>query len=49
MRHYHDMPVKEISSSLSIAEGTVKSMLFRSIRKLRDRLAHYESEAGDIA
>jgi RNA polymerase sigma-70 factor, ECF subfamily len=49
MRHYHDMPIKDISTSLSIAEGTVKSMLFRSIRKLRDRLAHYRDEAGDLA
>jgi RNA polymerase sigma-70 factor (ECF subfamily) len=49
MRHYHDMTIKEISSSLSIAEGTVKSMLFRSIRKLRDRLSQYREEAGDLA
>jgi len=49
MRHYHDMPIKDISSSLSIAEGTVKSMLFRSIRKLRERLDHYRAEAGEIA
>jgi len=49
MRHYHDMPIREISSSLSIAEGTVKSMLFRSVRKLRDRLSQYREEAGDLA
>jgi RNA polymerase sigma-70 factor (ECF subfamily) len=49
MRHYHDMAIRDISASLSIAEGTVKSMLFRSIRKLRDRLAHYRDEAGDPA
>lgn len=49
LRHYHDMPIREISSSLAIAEGTVKSLLFRSIRKLRDRLAHYRDEAGGLA
>ncbi|HEX6789737.1 MAG TPA: RNA polymerase sigma factor [Candidatus Krumholzibacteria bacterium] len=49
MRHYHDMPIREISSSLSIAEGTVKSMLFRSIRKMRGRLSHYAGEAGELA
>lgn len=49
MRHYQDMPIRDISTSLSIAEGTVKSMLFRSVRKLRDRLAHYREEAGDIS
>jgi RNA polymerase sigma-70 factor (ECF subfamily) len=49
MRHYHDMSIRDIAASLSIAEGTVKSMLFRSIRKLRDRLAQYRDEAGDLA
>jgi RNA polymerase sigma-70 factor (ECF subfamily) len=49
LRHYHDMKIGEISSSLAIAEGTVKSLLFRSVRKLRDRLAHYRDEVGDLA
>lgn len=49
LRHYHDMKIGEISQSLSIAEGTVKSLLFRSMRKLRDRLAHYGDEVGDLA
>lgn len=49
LRHYHDMPIREISASMSIAEGTVKSLLFRSIRKLRGRLAHYDDEVGDLA
>ena len=49
LRHYHDMKIGEISQNLSIAEGTVKSLLFRSMRKLRDRLSHYRDEAGDLA
>jgi RNA polymerase sigma-70 factor (ECF subfamily) len=49
LRHYHDMRIQEISSSLSIAEGTVKSLLFRSVRKLRDRLSEYRGEVGDLA
>lgn len=49
LRHYHDMKIGEISESLSIAEGTVKSLLFRSMRKLRDRLSHYRDEVGDLA
>jgi RNA polymerase sigma-70 factor (ECF subfamily) len=49
LRHYHDMKIGEISQSLSIAEGTVKSLLFRSMRKLRDRLAHYRGNVGDLA
>lgn len=46
MRHYEDMALKEISSALDIAEGTVKSLLFRSIRKLRRRLSFYRDELG---
>lgn len=46
MRHYEDMALKEISSALGIAEGTVKSLLFRSIRKLRRLLSFYEDELG---
>jgi len=49
LRHYHDMKIGEISSSLSIAEGTVKSLLFRSMRKLRDRLSQYRDGVGDTA
>lgn len=46
MRHYEDMALKEISQTLEIAEGTVKSLLFRSIRKLRQRLSFYRDELG---
>jgi RNA polymerase sigma-70 factor (ECF subfamily) len=46
MRHYHDMQLKEIAESLKVAEGTVKSSLFRSIRKLRDHLSFYREELG---
>ena len=49
LRHYHDMKIGEISASLSIAEGTVKSLLFRSMRKLRDRLGQYRDGVGDMA
>jgi RNA polymerase sigma-70 factor (ECF subfamily) len=49
LRHYHDMKIGEIASSLAVAEGTVKSLLFRSMRKLRDRLAQYRDEVGDLA
>lgn len=49
LRHYHDMRIHEISSTLSIAEGTVKSLLFRSVRKLRDRLSDYRDEVGGLA
>lgn len=46
MRHYHDMPLKEISEAMMVAEGTVKSLLFRAIRKLRGHLSFYREELG---
>jgi RNA polymerase sigma-70 factor (ECF subfamily) len=46
LRHYHDMQLKEISKTLEVAEGTVKSLLFRSVRKLRDHLSFYRDEMG---
>ena len=46
MRHYHDMPLKEISQTMGVAEGTVKSLLFRGIRKMREHLSFYREELG---
>lgn len=46
LRHYHDLPLKEIAESLKLAEGTVKSHLFRAIQQLRRELAFYRSDLG---
>ena len=46
MRHYHDQAIKEISKGLNIAEGTVKSLLFRAIQKLQQKLAFYRHDLG---
>lgn len=39
LRHYQEMPLKEIAAALDIAEGTVKSLLFRAIKRLQKALA----------
>lgn len=44
LRHYQEMPLKEISAVLDIAEGTVKALLFRAIRRLQKELAFYQVE-----
>jgi len=44
LRHYNDLPLKEIADILKINLGTVKSMLFRAIQKLRKELAFYKQE-----
>jgi RNA polymerase sigma-70 factor (ECF subfamily) len=46
MRHYQEMKISEISDSMNIAVGTVKSLLFRSVQKLQKSLAPYRREFG---
>lgn len=46
LRHYHDQSIREVAASLDIAEGTVKSLLFRATRKLRDALSFYRADLG---
>ena len=46
LRHYNDLPLKEIAHILKITEGTVKSMLFRGIQKLQKELSFYRREFG---
>ncbi|MCA9733521.1 MAG: RNA polymerase sigma factor [Deferribacteres bacterium] len=46
LRHYKDMQLKDIAATLHIAEGTVKGLLFRAIRKLQKELAFYRQDLG---
>jgi RNA polymerase sigma-70 factor (ECF subfamily) len=41
LRHYNDHQIKEISEIMDISEGTVKSLLFRAVKKLQKELAYY--------
>lgn len=45
MRNYHGMQVKEVAGILKISDGTVKSLLFRAIKKLQKELDFYR-ESG---
>ena len=47
LRHYNDLPLKEIAQILKISEGTVKSMLFRAIQRLQKELAFYRKEISE--
>ena len=42
MRHYQGMSGKEVGILLNISEGTVKSLLFRAIKKLQKALQIYK-------
>lgn len=44
LRHDDDLPLAEISKILKISEGTVKSQLFRALRKLQEALSFYKAD-----
>ncbi len=46
LRHYNDLSLKEIGQMLEIADGTVKSLLYRAVRRLQKELAYYRSDLG---
>ncbi|UCC38539.1 MAG: sigma-70 family RNA polymerase sigma factor [Candidatus Aminicenantes bacterium] len=46
MRHYNDLKIREIAEILDISIGTVKALLFRSIKKLRKELSTYRGNPG---
>lgn len=46
LRHYHDLPLKEIAETLKINLGTVKSLLFRALKKMQKELAFYKEDFG---
>lgn len=47
LRHYQNLPIREVAHSLGIREGTAKSLLFRGVRKLQAALAHL-NESADL-
>lgn len=44
LRHYHDLKIKEIGDTLKLSPGTVKSYLFRAVKKLQKSLAFYRQD-----
>jgi RNA polymerase sigma-70 factor (ECF subfamily) len=46
LRHYHEKSIKEIAGSTGLTSGTVKSLLFRAVRKLRKNMAYYNQEVA---
>jgi len=46
LRHYHDLSLRQIAETMGISEGTVKSFLFRAIRRLRKSLDFYKQDFG---
>jgi len=46
MRHYNDLKMIETAEILNVSVGTVKSLLFRAIKKLRKELSFYLGNSG---
>ena len=46
LRHYQDLSLKEVAALMEVAEGTVKSLLFRATQKLRTALSFYREDLG---
>jgi RNA polymerase sigma-70 factor (ECF subfamily) len=44
LRHYHDLPLKEIAEQMGNTEGTVKVLLFRAIQNLQKMLEFYRQD-----
>jgi RNA polymerase sigma-70 factor (ECF subfamily) len=42
LRYWHDMTIEEIATRLNIAEGTVKTRLFRARKRIEHKLHNYE-------
>lgn len=47
MRYFEGMPIREIAAVLECTDGNVKSVLFRSLEKLRNRLTLKRSESHE--
>lgn len=45
MRYHEDLAIKEIATAFGISEGTVKSRLFYTIKKLAERMKEFDPNA----
>lgn len=45
MRYHEDMAIKEIAAAFGCSEGTVKSRLFYTLKKLADRMKEFDPKA----
>lgn len=46
MRHYNDLKIKEIAETLQVSSGTIKSLLFRALKKLRKELSIHRGKSS---
>jgi RNA polymerase sigma-70 factor (ECF subfamily) len=46
LKHYNGLSIKEIAFTIKTSEGTVKSHLFRAVKKLQGALSFYRNDLG---
>ena len=46
LRHYHEQSIKEIAQTTGLTSGTIKSLLFRAVKKLRKNMSYYNQEVA---
>lgn len=44
LKHMNDLTIKDTAAAMDVAPGTIKSLLYRATRKLRDELAFYRDD-----
>lgn len=44
MRHYNEFKINEIADVLEVSSGTVKSLLFRALKKMRRELSSFQAK-----
>jgi RNA polymerase sigma-70 factor (ECF subfamily) len=44
LRHYQDLPLREVADMLSIRTGTVKALLYRAVQKMQRALSFYRKD-----
>ncbi len=41
LKHFNELPIAEVANVMGVSAGTVKSLLFRAVQKLRKELAYF--------
>jgi RNA polymerase sigma-70 factor (ECF subfamily) len=49
LKYQQELSIAEISTEMEVADGTVKSLLFRATRKLQKSLAHLKESGLEVA
>ena len=44
LKHMNGLTIKDTAAAMDVAPGTIKSLLYRATRKLRDELAFYQDD-----